>query len=541
MDNPHFIKNKESLPFSFDVIRDGRVASTEQHERRKSSDSSSSRKGTEDNNSGEIKQKMSEVFRGGYTQRIYEEKITFSVMDRVMKHPELKHEFMDMLQHGIPDTHDYFDDKDSYHLAVQTTRAFEFAKDYQIVFSQLQKSTPSLDSATIHADTARKAFYMQVKKQEGILNDPDAYIFRGTRYRDDSREESMSIDAGRAEPQEECTDEERAKIKEALSTITWEENLPEGWDASFKGSPDTQSTQFLLDFSSLSLSYQEKPLVSLEVTSSFREDTPYIAARLTTERKTYYVLDTGNVQKKRIFDAIDQVRPFLSGDQLEKVITEQRRDAKPESFWQEWHLVDTNRENYYKLIHPAVADYTQSVIEHLVSEGKQEVMILDIAGGNGDLAELIIKDTQERFPKLGVTYYMIDGNKEDTGMADERFHALRSEHVQAFALWRDMSAYEFDAKRMMQDIGLPQEGVDIIINCGGLLNESVAHDVEEAKAYYGMYLEIMEKPGAHGVFSGHTPLGIRATDHKENGMEIRNLFDEFTSLQMHVVKRPDGE
>jgi hypothetical protein len=129
MDNPHFIKSKERAHSSFDVIRGGRVASTEQHERRKSSDSSSSRKGTEDNNSGEIKQKMSEVFRGSYTHRIYEEKITFSVMDRIMKHPELRHEFMDMLQHGIPDTHAYFDDKDSYHLAVQTTRAFEFAKD----------------------------------------------------------------------------------------------------------------------------------------------------------------------------------------------------------------------------------------------------------------------------------------------------------------------------------------------------------------------------------------------------------------------------
>ena len=182
---------------------------------------------------------------------------------------------------------------------------------------------------------------------------------------------------------------------------------------------------------------------------------------------------------------------------------------------------------------------TRSVIEHIFKSGKREVTILDVAGGNGDLSERIIKDTQARFPELAIAYRLVDFSQGDIDLANKRFGTLK--HVTASATHKEnMSVYHFDAEQMKLDLGLPQEGVDIVINSGGLLNGGVARNVEEARSYNRMFANLI-RPGGFGIYSGLTDLYINVTDHDENDMKILNRYDEYSGRQMHVVQRPESQ
>src|SRR5947207_13439522 len=82
-----------------------------------------------------------------------------------------------------------------------------------------------------------------------------------------------------------------------------------------------------------------------------------------------------------------------------------------------WQGVDSNWRNYNKArmlystkLHLAASYFIQSAIDDIVQhaditqqeKGEFTLTIADIAGGNGDLAERIIKGTQARHPKLRI-------------------------------------------------------------------------------------------------------------------------------------------
>ncbi len=514
----------------------------------------------------QLKPEISEAFRSGYVLRLYEENLTLEVMDQIMKLPAVKREFMDMLQRDIPEYHSSFPDSALYRARVQTARAFQYAQDYMDRLFVLDKTPPHLDRTEVHAKFVRAIIKMQDEKQEKILKDPDSIIFSGTKGRDDSREKKIKgIDAGHASPQEVWSGDRRAAIEKVWREANWQEEPPEAWKAALEDFPQTR---FVLDLSPFQLSYQEKPLESLEVMqyNSVKGNPPYTTSKFTTKDKTYYTPVVAEEQQDIGFQTFKQVWPFLSGAEFEKKVTTTEKETKSDSYWQSqdqnWRLSAKIRKHYYDSIHPAIAHYTMSAIEHLEKSRKTKVTILDIAGGNGDLGERIIKDARARFPKLEITYKLVEKGLEDVRTANERFRALNSEseygpRITATATQKNMfdyrveasdGTYYFDAEQMKRDIGLPQEGVDIVINSGGLLNQSVSGDVKEpvvkepvriAALFNRMYTKLMS-PGAFGIYSGRTPLRIHASDHEENGMEIRNLYDWFSNQQMHVVRHPDG-
>lgn len=242
------------------------------------------------------------------------------------------------------------------------------------------------------------------------------------------------------------------------------------------------------------------------------------------------------------FKIMEQVRPFVSGDQFEKDTTAVKKHKLEKSYWQnkdrDWRLPVDDRTDYYDRIHPAIARYTQSAIEHLVQQGKKEVTILDIAGGNGDLAERVIKNTQARFPDVSIAYRLIDYVQDDVDLANERFNSLRSNNVTALAEQRDMFKYGFNSESVKKDkdLHLPQEGADIVISSGGLLNNSITGETEVAGAFNRMYTNLV-RPGGFIVASGLSPLLINSTHHHANDVDIQNLYDMDNEVQMHVVRR----
>jgi hypothetical protein len=581
----------------------------------------------------QLKEKMSNVFRSGYVQRLYEEKFTFSIMDRFLADPDLKDEFMDMLKLDIPKNHPSFPHDVSYRMRVQTARAFQFAQDYMDDLSGfLEHSSPYIKGPMVHSGIAYDVINCQSMRQADISKDPDRIIFSGMKEKDHSREEKTRIEAGQALPMEAWAGNVRAErlIENALNNANWQEKPSEAWKTNPK---DLSQIRLNLDLSSLQLSYQGQLLKSLDLLRFNRESSshsressvgsregsshsressvdsressshsressvdsressvdsqetlrgrdsggssvdsrkdssfPYIASRITTtEGKEYYSPETDQIQQDIGFKTSEQVRSFLSGAQYERDCTAQKKNRETDDVWQSqdqsWHLSDDNRRTYYEKVHPAMAHYTQSIIEHLVTKDRntKKITLLDIAGGNGDLGERIIKDTLARFPDLEITYRLVDYSKSDVELANERFNTLMSDspRVTASAMHKDMFDYQKNmvmptrllnvdemagrmAKQMKGEakLGLPPEGVDIVISCGGLLNTAITYEVEEAKSFNRMYAKLV-KPGGYVVASGLTNISVGKADHIENKMEVLNLFDEHSKVQMHVVRRPE--
>lgn len=233
-----------------------------------------------------------------------------------------------------------------------------------------------------------------------------------------------------------------------MHTASWQEKPPAPW----LYPPDLlPRIRFRLDLSSQRLSYQKQPLKSLELlyydgavqTEENIVSKRFITAKLTTTDKEYYSPQTDKMEQDNSHNVRKKASPFLSGTQIEKVTTEQgeSRLDEDDSFWlnegSDWRRSE-EREDYAQRIHPAAAHYALSIVEHLARQGKKEIMILDIAGGNGDLGERIIKDIQKQFPELRIAYRLLDGNKKDVGTANRRFRIFNPEQVTASAFHRDI-------------------------------------------------------------------------------------------------------
>ncbi|MEU4765334.1 class I SAM-dependent methyltransferase [Actinosynnema sp. NPDC023794] len=234
-------------------------------------------------------------------------------------------------------------------------------------------------------------------------------------------------------------------------------------------------------------------------------------------------------------------RRLYAGDQVEYDTSHMAPTLAGDAHWQgkaaDWRIdKGGNRRTYYAEVHPKIAQYLLS----LVPADRDAITVLDIAGGNGDLAERIIRELGWARPggDLRVRYVVVDYSEDDIAVAEERFAALARTHpfAKTTALVRDMFEYGYDADAMLSDVGL--KAADFVINSGGLLNNQIGDDTESPRCFARMYANLLA-PGGHGIYSGLTPLLINSATHREHGMEIRNLYDIETEHQMHVVRRTD--
>jgi SAM-dependent methyltransferase len=205
----------------------------------------------------------------------------------------------------------------------------------------------------------------------------------------------------------------------------------------------------------------------------------------------------------------------------------------------DWRLgTGENRKTYYSQVHPKISQYVLSLLPALPTP--KDVTILDIAGGNGDLAERIIKEAgAQAAPGTQLTYILVDYSEADVAIAKRRFANMilpPGFPVKPVALTRDMLRYGYDAAAAREDFGIPK-GADIIINSGGLLNNQIGNDNQTPLRFNQMYGQML-KPGGYGVYSGLTPLLVNAKMHRDQGLTVINLYDPQAQRQMHVVQRP---
>lgn len=232
----------------------------------------------------------------------------------------------------------------------------------------------------------------------------------------------------------------------------------------------------------------------------------------------------------------------IDGDKCEYDTANMATSLAGDAHWQDkvadWRLgTGENRKTYYSQVHPKIAQYVLSLVP--VTPTPDNITILDIAGGNGDLAERIIKELAvAKFPGT-VLYILVDYSDADVALAKRRFASMilpSGFRVKTITLTRDMLSYKYDAARALEDFGIP-DGADIIINSGGLLNNQIGNDNTTPMRFNQMYGQML-KPGGFGVYSGLTPLLVNAATHRSQHLNVINLYDPEAQRQMHVVQRP---
>jgi hypothetical protein len=236
------------------------------------------------------------------------------------------------------------------------------------------------------------------------------------------------------------------------------------------------------------------------------------------------------------------LRSTFPGDKVEYDTMNMPLALAGDAHWQaketDWRLgTGGNRRKYYGEVHPKICQYA---VDLLSSE--DSLTILDVAGGNGDLAERLIREltAAHMFGELKINYFLLDYSDTDVEVANRRFATLKRicPHANAIAVVRNMFKYNFDAAALRHDLHLPVAGVDLVINSGGLLNTQIGDDRDVPAKFSGMYCALMA-PGGYGIYSGLTPLLVNAATHRAQGLRILNLHDCEFDLQLHVVRRPN--
>jgi hypothetical protein len=522
----------------------------------------------------------SALLRRCYVQGLTEERFILSMLKRLKRCPEeVKRSITGMMHEHLPQENAE---------KIQTTCLFEWGRNYaaRLYTSEVPELRQYLNSPRIHLDTARDAASHLQAVREKIIANPYQFLLleESEGKAAQIRRERVTIDNGcglSLAHWDEDRKEEREQFHAIMQDGDWRENFPDIWEKKPEEAPQIRT---MYNLSLLQLTHQGYAVQSLEILQyvekgSEENNEPimregiqhqgsrkkwYITSKLTTAGGDYYTPITE--RRPGLQDAGEQVfhllESFLTGmeqDGLNTILRED--DILAEDYWYNedvnWRFIGKQYRRYFETLHPAIDQYTQHEIEDQIEQGAKRTIILDVAGGNGDLAERIIKHTHRYFPEHPIDYILIDLSEPDIRLANERFRALIAllgvEHITARAIQVDMGKYLPDAEAtrqdshreyrsqaeaMKRDLRLPQEGVNIVINSGGILNKGITNDAGEAANFLGVLTHIMKLKEGSGIYSGLTPLCITADTHNTvGGTKIHNLIDPYARCQMHVVRR----
>jgi hypothetical protein len=335
----------------------------------------------------------------------------------------------------------------------------------------------------------------------------------------------------------EWVDSKLGGLSKLLQKTTWEDITEEEWLKRCG-----KKYQLLrIDLSGLDLGQGEpmKPVLEAEalLDPGLTQKTVKLG-RIILGDRTSRLQKTGNS-----IEQIVNLRYGLDGNKCEYDTAKMATSLAGDAHWQDkdadWRLgTGENRKTYYSQVHPKIAQYVLSLLPGTPTP--DSVTILDIAGGNGDLAERIIKEmAAQKGPRKRLTYILVDFSKADVALAKRRFARMSLPsgfRVKRVTLARDMLSYRYNAAKARKDFGIP-DGADIIINSGGLLNNQIGNDKQTPLRFNKMYGQML-KPGGYGVYSGLTPLLVNAKMHRDHGLRVINLYDPEAQRQMHVVQRP---
>lgn len=429
--------------------------------------------------------------------------------------------------------------KGKYYDQTVTWMAFSYTCAYVAKLDGLMSKDPTGTPETLAAQARVAALKDVVARREELrkqyFNDDDpGVLFAGA---DKPLKDLIKVNVtkGVARPSAEIVDSKLGGLNDRLREATWQNIADAAW-LSLCGS-NYRVLRIHLSGQDLGLDGQAILEAEALLDPGFIQKT-VLHGRVILGDKSSRLQATGF-----FIQQIVNLSYGFDGDKCEYDTANMATSLAGDAHWQDkvadWRLgTGENRKTYYSQVHPKIAQYVLSLLP--VTPTPENVTILDIAGGNGDLAERIIKEVAvQTGPGIQLTYILVDYSEADVALAKRRFANMSLPPgfpVKPVALTRNMLSYGYEAARAREDFGIPK-GADIIINSGGLLNNQIGDDSQTPLRFNQMYGQML-KPGGYGVYSGLTPLLVNAKMHRDQGLTVINLYDPQAQRQMHVVQRP---
>ena len=460
------------------------------------------------------------VFESGNVLLLNERNATLRVITKTLKVPDLQKDLVKFLE--IPP------DTLNGSLA-QAALAFAYTSKY---IEYLRKS--SEDNAGI----MKQALEAVQKEKTQILKNPSQVIFLPIKYL-----RRANIDAGTAQVEKPIEPDMRVSLEKDLA----QQQFTQGEEEKWKRWQGQSHRNLRYDLAPLGLSFQGKKVLSLEQMRLDKpEDGNKLMWKLTRhEGKAYFLNVSEVISDLGLWNGFFRKAVFsLSGKQAEYDDAAHHEAPARDHYWErkdiDWHIDTKSRLEYQSILHPMMEDYFKSAFSDLIRQGRKKISIVDLGGGSGNLAELLLKNIGSQHPDISVTYGLLDSSSPDIETAKERFKLLGpSSPWEVRMLVKDVFSDEFNAEEALRDMGIPGKA-DIILSSGGPLSPFIGKNLQQTLDLSRMLCTDMLAPGGYCLATGGSGVWPNRSHHEQNGMEVKNTFDVINSRRMYVIQKPYG-
>lgn len=215
-----------------------------------------------------------------------------------------------------------------------------------------------------------------------------------------------------------------------------------------------------------------------------------------------------NAKEKEIF-AKDVIISLFNGSRLEIFKYPCVLDGKPLEYWNDWWIKETSQITHYRdIIYPLMSSAVLNVLELLDKQNmtKSPLMIMEIAGGNGELAEIILANAQ--YPENS-HYVFLELNEPSLEEAKIKLQKFSNVEICQTDLVND-KAY---------GTVLPYS-VDLILG-SGILTRCVLDNKQDAETILKKVYHYLKSEG-YLILAGHAEMLLSANDFKKAGFNVIN-------------------
>lgn len=235
-----------------------------------------------------------------------------------------------------------------------------------------------------------------------------------------------------------------------------------------------------------------------------------------------------NEQDKKIFSK-NIIISLFNGSRCEIVKYPHWLHTKASEYWDDWwsgesneketHPIDHYRDSIYPMISSAVLNVLQLLKQQ---NGPESSLIMEIAGGNGELAEIILSSDQ--YPK-NANYVFLELNEPSIKKAETKLEKFSNVEIFKTDLVND------------KDYGtIKPSSIDLVLGSGILtrcvLNSKMDAETILKKVHYHL------KPEGYLILAGHAEMLLSSKDFENEGFNVINCTANGNQLYILQKQSP---
>lgn len=253
---------------------------------------------------------------------------------------------------------------------------------------------------------------------------------------------------------------------------------------------------------------------------------------LKTNQKLYFYIN----EKLEFCNQITLLQNLIPDQERENILPKKQRQlAKPfplEAWgtdnFQDWEANVRHQNAYKEIYDPMILENLKTFVLPRVKE-KKELIIMDIGGGKGRLAEKIIHLVQENNIKL--YYVLLEPIASQVAIAKDRFANLKKLYQDDIVTQIFTSTLDYFSKQ--ECYPLYQGSIDCIISCGGPLNKSVVSQDDAKKNLHIMQSLLAE--GGRIIANGLSSLLVTRKDFYQCGLTMFSMSKKMDTGENIVI------